>query len=133
MSKHPVKPLFLPPLLFGEADATIESDIDVFRDRMATVIKSIQSYEACHHAIDFQYKSSILSINGMKLVASVNTDVDVVVNDTHDTTLMIPFYGQNLSSVGKKYALAGGRQCDVFPRNGTPGRLQHPRLIDGGP
>ena len=102
MSKNLFKPVFLPPLPFGEADATIESDIDVFRDRMATVIKSIQSYEACHHATDFQYKSSVLTINGMKLVASVNTDVDVVVNDTHDTTLMIPFYGQNLSSLGKK-------------------------------
>lgn len=112
----------LPPLPFGEAVASLSSDIDLYRDRLATVITSLKSYEALGDAQAFHSKSSVLNINGMKLVAGANTPVTADIADTGDTTLMIPFYGENLSEVeGVGYHWQAGRGAMFIPAQGRGG------------
>lgn len=91
----------LPPLLFGDRDAVMETEVRRFADRMSTVISSLQAYEPLDKPAHFASKSAAVQFNGLKLAAAANTPVRVDVGDTMDMTLMIPLCGSNVTTFGK--------------------------------
>jgi AraC-like DNA-binding protein len=100
MPRKPPQPVKLPPLPFGNEFAEVQTDINAFSERMATVITSLNEYAALGDPDKFSSKSVTLEINGLKLVSSANSPVRADIGASNDTTLMIPFSGQNISTVG---------------------------------
>ena len=122
MSNSVKTSVLLPKLPFGEVSASLESDIDIFRERMATVVTSVNQYEAVGDPKSFRNKSLPLNINGLKLVASANTPVQVSVGDTRDVTLMIPFHGQCISTVDRiTHRWRAGESAMFLPALGRGG------------
>lgn len=95
-------PISLPPLLFGDRGAVVNTDAQRFADRMSTVISSLQAYDPLGKPEHFASKSSSVQFNGLKLAAASNTPVRVDVGDTLDMTLMIPLAGSNVTTIGKE-------------------------------
>lgn len=92
----------LPPLPFGDRQSVIETNVDLYVDRMSKVISSLKAYDPLEGANRFASKSTALVINGVKLVAGANTPVQASVGETTDTTLMVPFFGSNFTTVGNE-------------------------------
>jgi len=106
----------LPALPFGGAIAKVSSDITMFSERMATVITSLNYYEAIGHPDDFMSKTHSLMLDDLKLVANVNTPIAVDVGSSEDITLMIPFHGECISTVGGHcYAWRAGQSAMFLP------------------
>lgn len=112
----------LPQLAFGDKSATVSTDIDLYRNRLATVVSGVKHYDAIGDQNAFQSKTSVLSINGMKLVAAANTPLTVDVGQSTDTTLMIPFFGKNVSTIGsEQYKWTAHESALFIPAHGRGG------------
>ncbi|RQW84363.1 MAG: AraC family transcriptional regulator [Methylococcus sp.] len=94
------KPDTLPPLVFGDARTPVSNDISEYVQRVARVLTGLEYYECLGSPTQFQSKSFAVDINGLRLVANANTPVTAKVGDSSDTTLMVPFQGRNISTVG---------------------------------
>jgi hypothetical protein len=91
----------LPPLVFGDASSPVSSNISDNVQQVARVLTGLEYYECLGSLARFQSKSFAVDINGLRLVANANTPVTVKVGDSRDTTLMVPFHGRNVSTVGR--------------------------------
>lgn len=112
----------LPKLAFGDASAVVERDVISFRDRMATVVTSLEYYEADDPEIAFQSKTSAITINGMRVAAAANTPVSVKVGDSTDLTLMVPLEGRSVSVWGaQKFTWYPQHAAMFFPNAGREG------------
>ena len=87
MAASKVKQTSLPKLPFGGQSATVSKDIDLYRNRLSSVITSVNRYDAIGNQHDFESKTSVININGMKLAAAANTTVTVDIGQSTDTTL----------------------------------------------
>jgi len=119
---HAAKISPLPTLPFGDRKAVIETNAQAFADRMAAVVSSIQAYDPLDSPSRFASKTSALTINGVKLVAGANTPVSATVGETTDTTLMIPFSGSNVTTVGaEKLQWVAGQGAVYLPSTARGG------------
>ena len=100
-SDTPAKPA-LPALAFGDRNAVVKTNARAYAAQMATVVTSLPAYDQVGGANGFASKSCTLEFNGVKLVAEANTPIAIDVGDTTDITLMIPFYGINVTTVGQE-------------------------------
>ena len=67
------EPLPKPP--FGEGQATLNSDLNVFCECMSTVVTSLKRYEAKGKPEeDFRQKSNLLTINGLRQCSEQKED-----------------------------------------------------------
>jgi AraC-like DNA-binding protein len=113
----------LPRLAFGNDSSLLETNVQVFSDRMRSVLTSLNAYEALGNPKDFQSKTCSLSINGLVMVASANSPVHVEIGGSNDMTLMIPLAGENTSFVdGKPMDWAVHQNGIFFPKMGRGGR-----------
>ncbi len=113
---------WLPALPFGEQRAEVNADIGAYQQQMASAITGVRRYEALDHPRTFRQKSMALAIRDLRLAAGANTPVAVEVDDSRDTTLMVPFYGRNLSVNGTARHLWGGGEAAMFyPSMGRAG------------
>lgn len=112
----------LPSLPFGDRGATVEWDAKRFADHMATVITSLQAYDPLEKPKLFSSKTQVLTVNGVKLVAAANTPVSAEVGETNDTTLMVPFFGSNVTLVdGQELPWIAGHSAVYLPSTARGG------------
>lgn len=112
----------LPALAFGDCNAVVKTDARAYAAQVATVVTSLRAYDPLGDVRSFASKSCTLEFNGVKLVAGANTPVTVHVGDTTDTTLMIPFHGTNVTTVGReKFNWNAGLGALFIPGTGRGG------------
>lgn len=94
----------------------MDSDVQLFGDRMGKVVTSLQAYEAIGPSKNFRQKSATANINGLRLTAGVCTPVRIEVSDNSDATLMIPLAGRCTTLVGtKRWEWAAGENGLFLP------------------
>ncbi len=116
------KKIILPPLPFGEWNCVINSDVKKFSDKMATIVTSLKYYDAIGDKNLFLSKTYTLQNSEFKVVASANTSVIIDVDNTKDITLMIPFFGENISNVEKdSFKWRAKESAILLPNTGRAG------------
>ena len=104
----------LPRLPFGETNSVVRTDLEAFQNLIATVIPSLNKYEALNGEGSFCYKSSAVNINDMKVVASANTPAEIEIADNADITLKIPLHGKYTTQVGYRNYQWQARHSAIF-------------------
>lgn len=92
----------MPPLVFGEARASITNSAKTAAERAAKTITTLDSYEPLTNGGEFQQKSAAVCINGLDLVAFSSTPIRVGVGETNNFQLIVPFYGRSVSVIGNR-------------------------------
>lgn len=116
------RPAPLPPLPFGDHKAVVETNLQAYSDRVAQVVSSLEWYDPIGGSAGFASKSAVLELGGMRLVAGSNTPLNASIGDNADTTLMVPFRGNNLSHVGQSnYQWNAGQSALLMPALGRGG------------
>lgn len=91
--------IILPKLPFGDSLVHVSHDIKLFSQNLSKVVTSLQYYDIQGEDKIFGSKSYVFQTKGFKAIASANTPINIMVNDSNDITLLIPFSGENVSTV----------------------------------
>lgn len=89
----------LPKLPFGDSFVNTSNDISLFSQNLSQVVTSLQYYDVHGKNKLFGSKTHIFQTDHFRAIASANTPVSIMVNDSSDVTLLIPFYGENVSTI----------------------------------
>lgn len=84
----------LPPLVFGNHQAVLDQDARLMTDRIQKVMPWSVAYEPVGNPKAFKHRSSSVTINGTKIIASSSSAVSIDVQDAAAASLLIPFVGQ---------------------------------------
>ena len=109
----------LAALAFGERSMQIDEAPYDMGERLKTIAPGLLGYESLIEDKLFCHHSSLLTINGMKIVATASTPVRSQVTKTNKTTLIIPFSGQgNLIADGRALQWQAGINAVLLPNCG---------------
>lgn len=110
------KKFSLPPLVFGDALAMRHTVTHTYSDQIATIIPSLQHFKSLVKDTDFSSKTYALQINDLKMIASATTPVYMNATEFKEINLMIPFYGENTTTLdGKAYHWAQNEYAVLMP------------------
>lgn len=88
----------LPPLAFGGAAAKIDTDDKAMSERVGAAAGFDVEYRATDASRAFLHCSASVEMNGLRLLATASTPLEVRVAGAKRPSLLIPFHGSNLSA-----------------------------------
>ena len=112
----------LPRLAFGNATATVSSDLKSLTDALRSAMPSVERYEPLRTRREFLHRSATVRVGGMRLVASASTPVSMVAGDSAEATLLVPLHGWSTSVIeNREYRWQGGGSAMFLPGTGRTG------------
>lgn len=94
----------LPSLIFGNESATEHGKALTYVDQLSKIIPSLHLFKPIDDAEPFYSRTKIVQINDLKMIASATTPVYMHAAEFKEINLMIPFYGNNTTTLdGKAY------------------------------
>jgi len=81
----------LPPLIFGNHQSSIETDINRFRDRIGNFCNTVTTLDSSIADKHFQHKSSHVEMNDLGLTATASTPLQLATGDTDAQIISIAF------------------------------------------
>lgn len=112
----PVKPSALPPLLFGETDATRHVNARSLGDEVQRIFPGLNAYEPVGSPKNFFAKSYVVKLRDLSIVASAISPTHVDRDGKQTMTLMFPLVGDcHVSLDGNRFEWAAGRAGVFMP------------------
>lgn len=106
----------LPPLAFGDKLSMKHILADSYSDQISKIIPSLQHFQSLENHDAFQSKTYALQINDLKMIASATTPVCMHATEFKEINLMIPFYGENATTLdGKEYRWGHNEYAVLMP------------------
>ena len=92
------RPNPLPELAFGERDATVCEDLDIYRAQLVRVVPGLRSLDAMAGE-PFQFKASTVIMNGMAVMASAHTATGGHIAASSSPVVQLVLSGTNIFTV----------------------------------
>ncbi|NQW83276.1 MAG: AraC family transcriptional regulator [Alcaligenaceae bacterium] len=84
----------LPGLPFGSRIAHLDNNVQDMSQRLRFILPGLQECESLVPEDEFAHRSSMLTLNGMRLAACAGTAIRARSQETTEHTLIIPYVGQ---------------------------------------
>lgn len=106
----------LPSLVLGDSSAAVSTQSKIYLDQLSKVIPSLKHFQTLNDDELFQSKTYVFQVNDLKMIASATTPVYMNAAEFKEISLMIPFYGENLTTLdGNAYRWAAKEYAVLMP------------------
>lgn len=96
------KKISIPSLVLGDSHSAYNTQTELYLDQLSKVIPSLKNFKALDESSLFRSKTYVKQINDLKMIASATTSVYMNATEFKEISLMIPFYGENITTLDGK-------------------------------